>query len=121
MGVVIVIVRASRDAVPPTGAGPGYGHNGGPPLDDEPAKPKRQDPGFGQMLREIRQETGLSQHELAARSGISRGALRKIESHGRGGHAETIARLAQALGYDLDLVAVEPLAPRERTARRAHH
>ena len=45
-------------------------------------------------------------------SGVSRGALRKIESSDRDGHIRTIARLVSVMGYEIDLIAVTPLFPR---------
>jgi|SRR4051794_10471618 DNA-binding XRE family transcriptional regulator len=117
-------------------------HNGGPPLDDEAsgdeaavahpleialveeAKPellldtgstgKAGEPSFGKLIRDIRQEAGLSQRELSDMSGVSRGALRKIESSDRDGHIRTIARLVSVMGYEIDLIAVTPLFPRRR-------
>lgn len=67
---------------------------------------------FGKMIKEIRQEAGVSQRELSDLSGVSRGALRKIESDDRDGHIKTIARLAKVLGYEIDLIAVNPLPPK---------
>lgn len=113
-------------AAPPPPAAPSdpppLGHNGGPPLDEEPKEPvdtggDYEEPSFGRMIREIREEAGLSQRELADLSGVSRGALRKIESDERDGHIRTIARLARVVGYEVDLVAVNPLPPKERRDR----
>ena len=59
---------------------------------------------FSQMFRQLRQDAGLSQNELADRVGISFSYLSKIE-HGRSEPAEEVMRrlaeeLSQVLGED---------------------
>src|SRR5260370_31916399 len=58
-------------------------------------------PMFGTRLREMRDAAGLSQHELAARAGISLSIVCKIEQGGRvDPRISTLLALAAALGTD---------------------
>jgi WD40 repeat protein/transcriptional regulator with XRE-family HTH domain len=58
-------------------------------------------PPFGELLRHYRLAAGLSQQVLAERAGLSPDAVRALE-RGRSGapRADTLARLAEALGLD---------------------
>ena len=59
-------------------------------------------------LTRLRVEAGLSQSALAARSGIGRTAITRIESGTRQGPPETIRAIADALGCTVsDLVDIE--------------
>ncbi len=54
---------------------------------------------FGDQLRELRETQGLTQEELAERSGVSKETISLIErGQVRRPHADTVARLADALG-----------------------
>lgn len=61
-------------------------------------------PDLGQQIRELRTAVGLTQHELALRSGTSQPAIATIESNRRVPTLPTLTRLAQALGHDLLVV-----------------
>jgi transcriptional regulator with XRE-family HTH domain len=53
---------------------------------------------FGQRLKEIREQKGLSQERLAALAGLNRTYISKIERGERNVSLQTAARLADALG-----------------------
>lgn len=64
--------------------------------DDLMARPR---PALGRNLRRLRQHAGLSQHELAGRSGVSRPTIARIESGSQAtASLDTIEALAKALG-----------------------
>jgi len=52
---------------------------------------------FGQRLREIREQKGLSQERLAALAGLNRTYISKIERGERTVSIKTVAALAQGL------------------------
>lgn len=55
-------------------------------------------PTFGAMVMEARKAAGLTQHELAAKSAISRGQLANIETDRTDVPIRTLQRIADALG-----------------------
>ena len=63
-----------------------------------------------QPLTVWRQHRGLTQAELARRSGVNRVQIIDIESGRKTGSVETLRKLALALGIDIDdLVAAQPV------------
>ncbi len=61
---------------------------------------------ISEQLRQILADCGLSQYEIAKRSGVDKGALSRF-AHGQSGlTTETLDRLAEVLG--LELVARKP-------------
>jgi len=52
---------------------------------------------FGQRLRELRERRSVSQEKLAARAGLNRTYISKIERGQRNITLDTITRLAEAL------------------------
>ncbi|WP_225770885.1 helix-turn-helix domain-containing protein [Inquilinus sp. Marseille-Q2685] len=52
---------------------------------------------LGSRIKALREEHGLSQAELADRAGVSRSAVRDVETEARSGD-ETLAKIAEALG-----------------------
>lgn len=66
---------------------------------------------FGQRVRQLRQEAGLSQAELAEASGIDRAALSKIETGKRDLGVSRVAQLAAALGIDPSRLFTADYAP----------
>jgi transcriptional regulator with XRE-family HTH domain len=53
---------------------------------------------LGQRLRELRQTAGLTQAELARRTGIHRPNIARVEAGRHTPSLETLARLAAAIG-----------------------
>jgi transcriptional regulator with XRE-family HTH domain len=69
---------------------------------------------FGDRLRELREETGLSRADLAERSGMHIQSLTKLELGQREPAWATVVDLAEALGVDCTAFTQEP-ADREPT------
>jgi transcriptional regulator with XRE-family HTH domain len=63
---------------------------------------------FAARLRELRQAAGLTQYELAARTGLHRHAIAKLERGERGPAWTTIQVLAQVLGVAHEDFLVAP-------------
>jgi transcriptional regulator with XRE-family HTH domain len=60
---------------------------------------------MGAMLRDTRRETGLSQSDIAARAGVSRTTVARMETLARGDMSvSALVRLFEAAGYDLRAV-----------------
>jgi ribosome-binding protein aMBF1 (putative translation factor) len=62
---------------------------------------------IGMMLRQARLKSGLTGTELAARLGLSKVRISQLERIGSDVEVSTLARVAGALGYDLQLQLVE--------------
>ena len=56
---------------------------------------------FGEKLRKLRKERGVSQEELAARAGLHRTYVSSVERGERNVSLETIDKLARALGLPM--------------------
>ncbi len=65
-------------------------------------------PTFGQRLRTLREEAGLTQQQLADRAGMTKGAISRIEADKRSPIWETVISLARALGVPVGAFDVEP-------------
>ncbi|MEV6416697.1 helix-turn-helix domain-containing protein [Kribbella sp. NPDC051718] len=63
---------------------------------------------FGATIKAERERLAFSQHELAARAGVSRSWLAKLEAGHRGAEFEQILRLLEALGLSLILRSSAP-------------
>jgi transcriptional regulator with XRE-family HTH domain len=77
---------------------------------------------LGRRLRAQRLSRLLTQEELAARAGLSPGALKKLERDGQG-HVLTLVRAALALGLAAEfetLFALRPQASIAQMERAAH-
>jgi len=57
------------------------------------------------IIREARQQTGLSQAELAARLGVSQSAISKLEREGSNPTIATLDRVLRATGHRMQLIA----------------
>lgn len=68
---------------------------------------------WGAIIREIRESQGLSQRELCARTGICRNALRRLETGGDFFSIESLEKLLDFLGYDLDAIPRADFKPTE--------
>jgi predicted transcriptional regulator len=62
--------------------------------------------GAARALRHARRRAGISQRELAARSGVPQSTIARIESGAVDPRVGTLRRLLRACGFDLE---VEPL------------
>jgi transcriptional regulator with XRE-family HTH domain len=71
----------------------------------------------GELIARLRQTSGLSRTELAARSGIDRSVLSAYEHGRRQPSTAALARIAQAAGMQLDLVPSPGAAGDERAGR----
>jgi uncharacterized protein len=56
------------------------------------------------LVRRARHRAGLSQRELAARTGIAQPTIARIERGQASPRFDTVVRLLAACGYELDLV-----------------
>ena len=58
-------------------------------------------------IRQLREESGVSHHILAAKAGIHWNSLAKIERDGRDPNYSTVLALLHGLGYDLKIVRLK--------------
>ena len=75
---------------------------------------------WGDLIKELREEQGLTQRQLATRAGVNRTTLRRIESKRARGDIDVIETLLDFLGYELEAIhrdAVEEI--RKRMAEAA--
>ena len=61
---------------------------------------REQDSQFGALIQAYRRQAGLTQLELAAKAGLSVGALRDIEQCQRRPRSSSLTALAAAFGLD---------------------
>jgi ribosome-binding protein aMBF1 (putative translation factor) len=66
---------------------------------------------FGENLRTARLIAGLSQTELAARSGLSQQYLSRVETGHKNVTLRTMAALAEAVGRDVSVLLRHPRKP----------
>lgn len=62
---------------------------------------------FGELVRQFRQEAGITQQTLAKRMGTTQSSVARVEAGSSVPTVETLGRLAQALGRGF-VVRVEP-------------
>lgn len=70
--------------------------------------PPRRQRVWGRIIRDIREERGISQRALAQLAGINRSSLRRIEHGVTGGQIDLIERMLSVLGYELEAHLVAP-------------
>ena len=70
----------------------------------------------GATVRVVREALGITQHDLAARAGLSQGALSHIESGKHGTTAETNRKLAEGMGVPLESITYPVGAPEPEPA-----
>ena len=58
---------------------------------------------IGILLREAREQAGLTQEELADKVGTQKTAISRIENHAQDIKLSTIQRVARALGRNLEI------------------
>lgn len=63
---------------------------------------------FPARLKELRENAGIKQEELAERSGVPKGTIRNLEQGRRKPNLETAQKLAVALGVDCTAFLEEP-------------
>lgn len=61
---------------------------------------------MGKRIAALRRESGLTQEQLAKEAGISARYLRRIELGHIYPHIKTIARLAEILGVEVEIIIV---------------
>ena len=59
---------------------------------------------FGSFVAQLRKERGLTQKELAERTGINQADISKLENGTRNPSLKLLKRLADGMGMDLKLV-----------------
>jgi transcriptional regulator with XRE-family HTH domain len=73
--------------------------------------------GFAMRLKELRTKAGMTQPELATRSGLSKGGIADLEQGRREPSLATAAKLAGALGVTIDALH-KPAAKSMKPAKR---
>lgn len=74
---------------------------------------------WGDLIRELREERGFTQRQLAALTNVNRTTLRRLESKKARGDIDVIERLLDFLGYELEAIhrdALEEACRREKAA-----
>lgn len=56
------------------------------------------------LVRELREEAGLSQRELSRRTGVNRSSIRRLENGAARGEVDTLEILLDCLGYEVEVV-----------------
>jgi DNA-binding Xre family transcriptional regulator len=69
-------------------------------MTDYEMRPDQIGPNMGRNLRLLREERGLSQQDVADRSGLSRDAVAKLEKGIRGAGVRTLMSLCKVLGVE---------------------
>jgi transcriptional regulator with XRE-family HTH domain len=64
--------------------------------------------GMASIVREARRRAGLSQAALAARAGVPKSTVGRIESGARTPSADLVEQLVRAAGFELTLSLSEP-------------
>jgi transcriptional regulator with XRE-family HTH domain len=67
---------------------------------------------WGRLIAKLREEQRVSQRKLASRANVHRATLRRIEEGATSGDMETMERLLNYLGYELE--ALQRSTPAER-------
>src|SRR5207302_9713946 len=65
---------------------------------------------FPGRLRELREQAGLTQEQLAERAGLTRDGIAQLERGRHGPSWETVVALVKALGVDANAFLQEPAA-----------
>ncbi|WP_439628911.1 helix-turn-helix domain-containing protein [Gemmata sp.] len=73
---------------------------------------------FGERLKQLREELGVTQYALAKKSGVTAQAISKIEQGDRDPGWSTVVKLAHGLGvsvaeFDESVDAAEPAEPND--------
>lgn len=70
---------------------------------------------WGELVKTVRQEMGLSQRALAEGAKVSRNVIRNIEEGRSPGFIDTVEDLLAYMGYELD--AMDKWTPEERAEK----
>lgn len=71
---------------------------------------------LGRMIRGVRERKGITQSELASRIGLNRTSVSNFEAGRQRFSAQTLARIAAALGVSLEsLVPTDPALANDRS------
>lgn len=73
---------------------------------------------WGDLIRKLREEQGISQRVLAARAAVNRSTLRRIEDGRTAGDIETMERVLDYLGYELEALERESQHARKAELER---
>lgn len=85
----------------------------------EQTREMKRDSLIAAFIRQRRKSLGLTQTELATTTGLGQGFVSDVESGRRRASSETLAKLAEALAFDLDAVLADPgETPAEAIERR---
>jgi transcriptional regulator with XRE-family HTH domain len=77
----------------------------------------RPDEVAAELIARVREASGLSQSELAQRSGLDRSVLSAYENRRRQPSVAALVRIAAAAGMELDLTAAANAAAEEHAGR----
>ncbi|MDP9471094.1 MAG: helix-turn-helix domain-containing protein [Chloroflexota bacterium] len=88
-------------------------------MGDEHAAVLRRRPLVGARVRQLRTERGLTQPQLARRTGLNVGYLSQVETDKASPSLETLAAIADAVGVPIAWLLVEEARP-PRVVRRAN-
>lgn len=65
---------------------------------------------WGPIIKELRGQSGLSQRQLSAITGVDRAIIRRIENGISPGNMDVMETIALSLGYEFELLMLPPLA-----------
>ena len=66
---------------------------------------------FGEDIRKLREEAGMTQQELANRAGVSRSYIARLETTSKKGTVETLRKIFNVLDLDIK-VEIVPIKKR---------
>ena len=69
---------------------------------------------WGNLIRQLRNDAGLTQRRLAQTARVNRSTLRAIEAGNVAGDITVIERLLAVFGYELEALDVQNLSARTR-------
>ena len=73
------------------------------------------------LVRQLRRQSGMTQHELAVRAGTSQSTIAAYETGAKSPSLQTLERLASTLGLVLDAKFVPALTREDRRSLAYHH
>jgi len=83
---------------------------------------QRERPAYGQHLTALREDAGLTQHQLAAKLGVQQSNIAFWERWDKPPRGDVLPKLAEALGVSVDeLLRVTPAKPKRQPAKGKLH